>query len=297
MDLVNNKMKVSGFTFIRNAVKFDYPVIESINSILPICDEFIVAVGASEDATLDLIRSINSPKIKIIETVWDDSLRAGGQVLALETDKAFAAVSTDSDWAFYIQADEVVHEKYLATIQEEMLKYKDDNRIDGLLFKYKHFYGSYDYIGESYDWYRREIRIVRNDKSIYSFRDAQGFRKNNDEKLNVKLINAEVFHYGWVKDPKAMQTKHEEFHKLWHDDQWLEKNVAKASEFDYSGIDSLNLFKETHPLVMQERIERINWKFDFDISKNKFKTKEKIKRVIECITGVRVGEYKNYKPV
>jgi len=90
-------MKVAGFTIIRNAIKFDYPVVEAINSILPICDEFIVAVGNSDDETLQLIKSINSPKIKIIETVWDDSLRQGGQVLAIETNKAFDAISKDVD--------------------------------------------------------------------------------------------------------------------------------------------------------------------------------------------------------
>ena len=59
---------------VRNAVKFDYPIVESIKSILPIVDEYMVAVGNSDDGTLELIRSINSPKIKIIETIWDDSL-------------------------------------------------------------------------------------------------------------------------------------------------------------------------------------------------------------------------------
>src|SRR5687768_16681264 len=105
-------MKVSGFTFVRNAIKYDYPIVEAIRSILPLCNEIVVAVGKSEDDTLHLIQSIGSDKIKIIQTVWDDSLREGGRVLALETDKAFKAISPDSDWAFYIQGDEVLHEKY-----------------------------------------------------------------------------------------------------------------------------------------------------------------------------------------
>ena len=113
-------MKISGFTFVRNAVKFDYPVVEAILSILPLCDEVIVAVGNSDDDTLGLIQSIDSPKIKIIETIWDDSLRKGGQVLAVETDKALAAVSPDADWCFYIQGDEVVHEQYLPIIKQAM---------------------------------------------------------------------------------------------------------------------------------------------------------------------------------
>src|SRR5438045_1755818 len=127
-------MKISGFTIVRNAIKYDYPIVEAITSILPICDEVIVAVGKSEDETLQLIRSINSPKIKIIATVWDESLRVGGKVLADETNKAFATVSADTDWAFYIQGDEVIHEKYLPVIKEAMQKYKDDKSVEGLLF-------------------------------------------------------------------------------------------------------------------------------------------------------------------
>src|SRR5256885_12387218 len=120
-------MKVSGFTIIRNAIKYDYPVLEAITSILPLCDEFVVAVGNSSDGTLDLVKWIKSPKIKIIETVWDDSLREGGRTFALETDKALQGIAPDSDWAFYIQADEAVHEKYYPSIRAAMEKYKDDS--------------------------------------------------------------------------------------------------------------------------------------------------------------------------
>src|SRR5512133_592938 len=170
-------MRVSGFTFIRNAIKLDYPVVESIKSILPVCDEFVVAVGNSSDDTLDLIRSIGDSRIRIIETEWDESpeMKTGGRVLAVETDKAFRAISPDSDWAFYIQGDEVIHEKYLDNIYASMESWKDDKMVDGLLFNYLHFYGSYNYIGVSPKWYNHEIRIIRNNKSIYSFRDAQGF--------------------------------------------------------------------------------------------------------------------------
>jgi hypothetical protein len=289
-------MKVSGFTFVRNAIKYDYPVVEAITSILPICDEFIVAVGKSEDNTLELIQSISSPKIKIIETIWDDSLREGGQVLAIETNKAFDAVSNDSDWAFYIQGDEVIHEHYLPAIKEALLQYKDNKQVEGLLFKYAHFYGSYDYVADSKQWYRHEIRIIRNDKNIRSYKDAQGFRKNNN-KLKVKPIDAYVYHYGWVKPPKAQQAKQQTFHKLWHNDQWVQQNIAPVDEFDYSNIDSLNHFKGTHPQVMQKRIESINWKFSFDPTQKKLSIKQRILSFIENTTGWRIGEYKNYKVI
>lgn len=289
-------MKVSGFTIVRNAIKYDYPVVEAITSILPLCDEMVVAVGKSDDATLELIKSIPSPKIKIIETVWDDTLREGGKVLADETNKAFAAISKDSDWAFYIQGDEVLHEQYLEEIKQAMLKWKDNKEVNGLLFNYKHFYGSYDFIGNSRKWYRKEIRIVRNDSSITSFRDAQGFRKNN-KKLKVKPIDASIYHYGWVKPPELQQAKQESFHKMWHNDEWLQKHVPKVTEFDYSQIDSLEKFEGTHPLVMQERINKKNWQFSFDPTQRKASLKLKLLLFIEKRLGWRLGEYRNYKIV
>lgn len=290
-------MKVSGFTFVRNAITYDYPVVEAIQSILPLCDEVVVAVGNSEDGTLELIKSIDSPKIRIVETVWDDNFRTGGRVLAMETDKAFAAISPDADWAFYIQGDEVVHEKYHDTIRQAMQQYKDNPKVDGLLFHYKHFYGSYDYVGDSFRWYRREIRVVRNRKDIYSYRDAQGFRKGDDQKLQVKLIDAYIYHYGWVRDPRAMQGKQISFNRLYFSDEWIEANIAKQEEFDYSGVDALALFDGTHPAVMQQRIASKNWKFDYDLSYRHFRLKDKVKMFIHKLTGYRIGEYKNYKIV
>jgi hypothetical protein len=289
-------MKVSGFTFIRNAIKYDYPVVEAITSILPLCDEFVVAVGNSEDSTRELIEGIGSPKIRIIDTTWDDSLREGGRVLAVETDKAFDALSPESDWAFYIQGDEVLHERFHEPLKKAMDQWKEHPEVEGLLLNYLHFYGSYDFVGDSRKWYRKEVRIIRNDKSIRSYRDAQGFRKEN-RPLNVKPVDATMYHYGWVKPPEAQQAKQENFNKLWHDDAWVEKNIPKTGEFDYSKIDALARFTGTHPKVMLNRINRQNWKFDFDPSQKKLPFKSRLLHFIENLTGWRIGEYKNYRVI
>lgn len=286
-------MKVSGFTFIRNAVKYDYPIAEAISSILPLCDEFILILGNSEDDTRKLIEDIGSPKIKIFDSIWDESLREGGRVLAVETDKALQQVSKDSNWAFYIQGDEIIHEKYHPAIKATMEQWKDDKKVEGLLFKYKHFYGSYDYVGDSTRWYRNEVRILRPNAGIYSYRDAQGFRKDG-RSLFVKPVDAEVYHYGWVKPPSKQQEKQKYFHKLWHDDNWVKKNVSSGNEFDYSSIDSLAPFKGTHPAVMQKRIDRQNWQFDYDPSKRRLSFKSRFKLGFEKLFGYRIGEYKNY---
>jgi hypothetical protein len=293
-------MKVSGFTFIRNAIKFDYPVLEAIKSILPVCDDFFVAVGNSDDKTLEIVQNIDKEKIKIIETVWDDSpeMKKGGKVFASETDKAFNAIPADTDWAFYIQGDEVVHEQYLDTIYSSMKKWENDKTVDGLLFKYLHFYGSYDYVGISPKWYNHEIRIIRNDKAIYSFRDAQGFRKGDNEKLNVKPVEAYVYHYGWVKEPETMMKKAINANSFYQEKNILKQMKSKDSngtkEFDYSSIDALSSFTGTHPKVMEERIRRKNWSFEHDISFNKLSLRYRGKIFIKKYLGINTY-YENYR--
>ncbi len=285
------KPYVVGFTIVRNAQKYDYPVVESICSILPICDEFIVSIGNSDDATEQLIRDIGSDKIKIIHSVWDDSLREGGQVLAVETDKAFDAVPARADWVFYIQADEVVHEQYHLPIVQAMTRYKHDLAVEGLLLHYTHFYGSYEYIGTSRRWYRREIRIIRNNKRIRSYRDAQGFRLH-DRKLQVKLIDAHIYHYGWVKNPLYMSQKQTNFATLWAGD--TPSTLPTVIEpFDYiQEIDELKAFAGTHPAVMQPRITHADWIFKWDKKLNgkNMKWKHKVLHQIEKWTGVRLFE-------
>lgn len=287
-------MKVTGFTFIRNAIKFDYPVVEAIKSILPLCDEVVVNIGNSEDATEDLIHRINPDKIRSFHSTWDDSLLEGGRVLAAETDKAYAQVPADTDWCIYIQADEVIHERYYPAIRAAMLKYKDDKQVEGLLFKYLHFYGSYDYVGDTRKWYSHEIRIIRKDDSIHSYRDAQGFRING-RKLNVAEIDAYVYHYGWVRHPQFQMKKVRDFGKLYDSDK-TDKHISKeeTDHFDYSGIDSLTRFAESHPAVMHDRISKKNWEFEHDISRKNFTLKGRVLHWIENVTGKRLFDYRNY---
>lgn len=289
-------MKVCGFSFIRNAEKFDFPIVEAITSVLPVCDHFVVAVGDSDDKTREIIEKINPEKISIVDTVWDESLQKGGAVYAAETNKAFDAVPPEYDWCFYIQGDEVVHEKYLPAIHKAMRENLNRKEEEGLLFRYKHFYGTFDYVAVSRKWYRNEIRIIRNDKSIRSYRDAQGFRKNG-RKLNVVPVDAEIYHYGWVRHPRFMQEKIDEVRKFYDgisDDEARQK--AGEQEFNYSGkYDMLAKFEGTHPAVMKERIQRLNWQVDVDLSEVRMKPKYRLLHFIEKNFGVRLFEYRNYK--
>jgi hypothetical protein len=286
-------MFVSGFTIVRNAIKYDYPVVESICSILPLCNEVIVLVGESSDDTLGLIQSIGSEKIKIHHSIWDESLRKGGKVLAVETDKAFKLVNPKSDWCIYIQADELLNDAYYWEIKKAMETHINNPKVEGLLFAYQHFFGNFNYLADSRSYYRNEIRIIKNLPDIQSYRDAQGFRRN-DKKLRVKKSGGEVYHYGWVRHPDVMKEKIKDFHQLWHDDEWIASQEKLINDFNYDGIEALIPFNKEHPVCMQERVRNKNWDFKPQIDLSKRSLKKKILYWIEKKTGYRVGEYKNY---
>lgn len=286
-------MKIAGFTIARNVVKNDYPIAEAIQSVLPMVDVMIVLAGDSEDGTNEVLQNIQSPKMQIHHSVWDKAMMQGGSIYAAETNKAFQLIDSSFDWAFYIQADEVVHEKYYNKIIEACKQYKDDKSVEGLLFKYLHFYGTYDYVGDSRRWYNYEIRIIRNDKNIFSYRDAQGFRKD-DKKLKVKLIDAYIYHYGWVKSPKKMQEKHKEVVKYYKGNT-TDMQMTMDEVFNFDDFDSLRRFEDSHPAVMQNRIKARNWQLNFDVTKKNFSLKNRILYWIEKKTGKRLFSFKNYK--
>ncbi|MEX2115507.1 MAG: glycosyltransferase family A protein [Bacteroidota bacterium] len=285
-------MKVSGFSFVRNGIAYDYPFLESIRSLLPLCDELVIAVGQSDDATFSSIQSLHSSKIVIIPTVWDDSLRSAGAVLAQQTNVALERVT--GDWAVYLQADEILHENDLPEIRKAMQENIGNTRVEGLLFSYKHFYGSYEYVGSSRRWYRNEIRIVRPGTGVRSWGDAQGFRIGG-RKLNVRPVAACIYHYGWVRPPQVQQTRQRSFHRLWHSDEWVQRHVGSGSEFDYRNSGRLTRFTGTHPAVMRDRVKRQHWPFSYNPSLDKVRLKDWILDWFESKTGFRIGEYRNYR--
>ena len=270
-------MKISGFSFVRNGYKLYYPVAESIRSILPIVDEFVVAVGKGDpdDETREIIADIGDPKIKIIDTLWEEKYFKKGIINAIQTDIAKNACS--GDWLFYLQADEVVHEKYLPMIKQRCAELLDNQRVEGLLFRYKHFWGDYNHYHKSHGWYPYEIRIVRNAPHIHSWQSAQSFRyfeyydnprqDGGTRKLRVAKVDAEIYHYGWVRPPHLMQNKSHALDSVHWGKRKAEEYYRKApKEFDYGPLNLLAEFKDTHPAVMRERIKQMDWQHKLQLS-------------------------------
>lgn len=241
-------MKVSGFSIVKNAIKYNYPVKEAILSILPICDEFIVNVGESDDKTLGLIQSINNPKIKIIKRKWDMS--KGEKVLTNETD--FALSQCKGDWAFYIQGDEVIHEKDLPTLKNLMEKNLNNDNVDALKFKWFHFYVSYYRYRIDAGWFQKQNRIIRNNNTIEANSGAWGFRKKDGGNINTVRTPCYIYHYGWVNESKALELKIENAQKL----GYLALNDGKEERlYNIKRLNRFPVYFGTHPKVMRKRIK------------------------------------------
>jgi len=297
-------IKVSGFSYMRNSFKYGYPVIESIKSILPICDEFIAVVGKSDDGTREAIEAIGSPKIKIIDTEWDDELVKGGKVFAQQANIGLKACT--GDWAFHIQSDEVFHEADLPEIVKAMKDHVDDPAVEGFLFDFYHFIGDYKHIGTTRRWHRREIRIVRNRPDIYSYKDSQGFRiypsledytkQINSRKLHVKLLKARIFHYSYCRNPDLLLGKVKRFNNYYQSQEKTEEQYKDYQTFDFGTVaDILAPFTKSHPATMQKTIAGQDWLFKHNPKKIALSFRRLMLHRIEQVTGWRIGEYKNYK--
>ena len=251
---------VSGFSIVRNAIRYGYPVAESLRSLAPLVDELVVAVGKSDDGTLELVRSLDLPQPTIIETEWDESLRVGGRVLAQQTNLALARCR--HPWAFYLQSDEVVHEADHGRILAALARWDTDARVDALRFRFLHFEGTYAYV--NYVRYRKQCRLVRNNGRVQSVGDAAGFGRSDGRRLVSRHTGAKIYHYGWARAPEVLKRKTLAFQKLYHDDAWVSEHYADVPAEYFSDVDIAFRFRGTHPSVMRSLIGAMDWRIPGD---------------------------------
>jgi len=241
---------ISGFTFLRNGVVLGYPFEESIRSLLPLVDEFVIALGRGSDATRERVLAIGDPKIRLIDTVWNERMQERGFVYAQQ--KMIAQYACIGDWAFYLEGDEVLHEAELPAIRAAVDKHHGNPQVEALVFDYLHFYGSPQWLAVSPAWYRRECRLIRNTIRTYA-PDGQYWlvteRHKRGRSPRAALANAHVYHYGHVRRADYMQAKMDQVSKYWS---------HGAPQVRYGAIDaqSLRPFEGTHPALMQDWLAR-----------------------------------------
>jgi len=280
-------MKISAFTFIKNGAIYNYPFLESIHSVLPIIDEFVINVGEGEDNTLELIKEINSPKIRIIQSKWNDNMRHRGFVYGQQ--KTIAQFNCTGDWAFYLEGDEIVHEDDLQKIQDACKKHLNDEGVEALTFDYLHFYGNANSYLDSPGWYRREARIIKN--SIRSYAPGGLYWHVLTKKTKIcrypyaAHTGAKIYHYGWVRNEEQMNRKSEKVQKYWN---------KTHTKIDYKDIDQkiIKEFTETHPQTIQDWLpkEKGLYQANPDHQLTKREKKHRIMLKIEKMFGVELSK-------
>jgi len=290
------RVKISGFTFIRNGVLLGYPFVPSIRSLLPLCDEIIVNVPRSADNTLEMVKAIGNPKIRIIETAWNEGQRTAGLALSHHTNLALKECA--GDWCVYIQADEVLHEDSVPAIRAAMERELNDPIVRGLLVDYTHFYGSYWTYVCSFGWYYQEVRVVRRDPDIHSCGDAQGFRAVDGQKLRVKTSGGRYFHYGHALKPDLAESKLRNLSSLYHDDAGVEEEVRSRPPRFYDDDQKVKPFTDTHPAVMRDIVAAADWIYTSRNPLIRFRREyfwEDIALLVKRCTGLTVGVRRNYR--
>lgn len=283
-------MKVSGFTFLKNGSLLGYPFVESIRSALPLCDEFIVALGPCDDDTEARIRDIDDDRIRIIPTTWNDKMQVAGYAYGQQ--KMIAHFNCSGDWALYIEGDEVLHEDDIAAIRSQMRRHLDDPQTEAFYFDFHHFYGRPDQVWIS--GYRRAPRIIRNTIRSYA-PDGLFFvvlDKNKQGRYpKARHAGGRVYHYGHVRRSGQMQEKINRVFQYW--------GKQPMAFQDYGEVDPavLRPFAGTHPAIMSQWLENeAEWHFtpnpDYNLTLRDRKTRLKLK--IEKYFGLEISK-KHYK--
>ncbi len=246
---------VSGFSLVRGAVECDYPATESMRSVLPLVEEMIVVVHRGDEGTREMLAGLDDPRLVLVEADWDAGPRRQGLVLSQLANLALARCR--HPWAFYLQADEVVHEDDHAAIREALARWDLRAEVDALRFRYLHFEGSYGRVNPLR--YRRQCRLVRNDGRLRVVRDAAGFAREDGRRMVTRSSGARIFHYGWANAPEALKTKALALARLYHDDGEVARRVGAMRAEDLARPDFAFRWAGRHPAVMAERIRCRRW--------------------------------------
>jgi len=243
---------VSGFSIVRGARELDYPVVESLRSLLPLVEEIVVVTHRGDEWTRELLASVGDERLRIVPVDWDRGPRGGGRTLAWLTNIALAGCR--HPWALYLQADEVIHEADYERLRRALERYDGAREVDALSFRFLHFEGSYGYVNPLR--YRRQCRLVRNDGRLESVGDAAGFGRTDGRRLRTRSSGARVFHYGWARRPEALKAKTLALALLYHDGASVARRWGGLGAERFGSAELAFRWTGTHPAVMQPRVAR-----------------------------------------
>jgi hypothetical protein len=252
---------VSGLAIIRNGVQLDYAFLESIRSALPICDEFIVVVGDSEDDTRERISALDDPRIRLVDSTWSDLVQPRRCLLAQQTNIGLHLCR--GRWCLYMQSAEVLHEDSLPRLRALMEANAEDPKVEALLLERLTFYGDGQHVLRVYpEAFKYVPRVIKPHIGVHSIRDAMSFAVFDGWSMRGRYPRALdsgefLYRYALVHTPEGLAARgtavhHEEGGGAQDPDAFYTR-VPRAWVADYEG---------SHPAVMEERLSGVGQQYD-----------------------------------
>lgn len=194
-------MTLGGTIFVRNGITYDYCFVEAIDSLLGFCDKVVVVDAGSTDGSQHVLESMRHPKLQVHLLdghEWDEI--PGKEKLVYFTDKAIELL--DTDWNFYLQADEIVHESSYLWIRQAI---KEDT--EGFLCSRINLWQSpFMQLNVPQNRMPCSTQVLRLAKSNFrSYGDAESIQTNTCSSKYVDQIK--IYHMGFVRKREVMKAK------------------------------------------------------------------------------------------
>lgn len=227
----------------------DYLIVQSVSSLLPICDEVVICDCDSDDGTKQIINdwATQEPKIKVVDYLWTDPKGDPGWYVTWVN---YAKSNLSTSHCILLDADELLHEDS----QREVLDAARDKKV--LICNRHNFWKDAQHLIPDGQCCSREVIRVGPTK-MFMPSDYPDPRCQEAMDEAVKS-NVQLFHYGFLRERKAFFRKARAVQKIWADDYDKRLEAAEKGEgnwMDHDGVvpwkDKLDKFKGTHPEIIK----------------------------------------------
>lgn len=196
--------KLTGISMIKDGIKHDYCFEECIASLKEFCDELIICDAGSIDGTAKVLKKMEDRKTKVIycePEEWEEQKYLKHQILNYFSNKAIAEVVTD--WVFYQQADEILHEKCYQFVRGAINSGKANGYSCARLNLWASPYKMLNVVGDRNPCSTKVIRLAKSEYMTYG--DAESIACDNvsDEYTN----QLRIYHMGFVRSKEVHADK------------------------------------------------------------------------------------------
>lgn len=243
-------MKTLGATIaLRNGIEYDFCFEECIASLLPVCEEIVVAESQSTDGTRARLEEMAKaePKIKIYDYPYTNPV---GDPCWVMNWTNFAREKLTTDYNIQMDADEVLHESAYDRIMSKI-----QGREVSLLCRRWNFWKDHRHLIPLGECCAAEVLRVCPTKYWLAadFPDSRG-RESMD--IQIGALDVCIYHYGFIRKRKAFFEKEEALQRAFFND--YDPNLKKAETYDGNWMqmpglcswnDQIIEFNGPHPLV------------------------------------------------